>query len=111
MFKKLVYIASPYSKGDNFVNTQLQIKTANKLLDYGFIPISPLMNSVWYNMQKERPWDIWMQIDYELILKCDYLLRLEGESKGADLEVEFAKKNNIPVVYYLDCFNPKLNLK
>jgi len=97
--KKFVYIASPYTKGDQFVNVQRQIDIANRLLDEGFIPISPLMNSVWFNMQRERSWDFWMEMDYQLIDKCDYLLRLNGESVGADKEVAYAIAHD-KVVYF-----------
>jgi hypothetical protein len=37
-----------------------------------------------------------------LILKCDAVLRLPGESKGADTDVCIARKNNINVFYSLD---------
>ena len=100
--KKFVYISSPYTLGDNFVNVNRQIQTGNELIDLGFIPLSPLLNSVWYHMQKERAWDIWMDIDYALLDKCDILLRLPGESKGADLEVTYAQEQGIPVHFNID---------
>ena len=99
MNKKFIYIASPYTIGDNFVNTQRQIKCANDLYDIGCIPISPLLNSVWCNMQKERDYDFWMKVDYSLIDKCDALVRLYGESKGADLEVQHAQEKGIPIFF------------
>jgi hypothetical protein len=37
-----------------------------------------------------------------LILKCDAILRLPGESKGADADVCIARKNNIAVYYSLE---------
>ena len=94
---KKVYIASPYTIGDNFVNLQRQIDAGNALLDRSYIPISPLCNSVFYNMQKERTWEVWMEIDYKLIEDCDALLRLPGKSTGADLEVQHAQRLHIPV--------------
>ena len=102
MIKKFVYIASSYTKIDNFVAVQRQIKVGNQLLDLGVIPISPLLNAVYYHAQKERDWEFWMDIDYSLIDKCDALLRLEGESKGADLEVIHAKEKSIPVYFGLE---------
>ena len=48
-------------------------------------------------MQKERDWTIWMAIDLELLSKCDALIRLPGDSKGADIEVDYAMANGIPV--------------
>lgn len=103
--KCLVYIASPYTKGDNFVNVQRQIEFGNNLLDKGYVPFSPLINSVHYHAQKEREYDTWLEIDFNWILKCDALFRLDGESKGADMEVAFAKKNNIPVFTDMECLS------
>jgi hypothetical protein len=37
-----------------------------------------------------------------LILKCDAVLRLAGESKGADEDVRIAVQNNIPVYFSLE---------
>lgn len=46
-----------------------------------------------------RPYQDWIKIDLEWVKKCDCLLRLEGESKGADGEVELAKSLNKPIFY------------
>ncbi len=100
--KKHIYIASPYTKGDQFCNVQKQISCANNLIDKGYIPFSPLLMSVYLHAQIERDWQTWMDIDYSWVEKCDGLLRLEGESKGADAEVEYAKKIGIPVFYDID---------
>jgi len=94
---KFVYIASPYTSIDNFIAVQKQIEAANFLIDNGFVAISPLLNSVLLNMQKERDWTTWIAIDLELLSKCDALIRLPGESKGADIEVDYARLNGIPV--------------
>ena len=103
--KCFVYIASPYTKGDTFVNVQRQIEFGNDLIDKGYVPVSLLLNVVHYYAQKEREYDTWLEIDYNWILKCDALFRLEGESKGADLEVAYAKKNNIPVFTDMECLS------
>jgi hypothetical protein len=42
-----------------------------------------------------------MQLDFEKIKRCDVLLRLSGESSGADREVDFALSINKMVVYDL----------
>jgi hypothetical protein len=49
-----------------------------------------------------RPYQDWIKFDLDWILKCDYLLRLDGESKGADDEVGFASEHNIPVFYQIE---------
>lgn len=37
-----------------------------------------------------------------LIERCDAILRLPGESKGADNDVKLARERGIPVYYHLD---------
>jgi hypothetical protein len=37
-----------------------------------------------------------------LIERCDAILRLAGESKGADNDVKLAKERGIPVYYHID---------
>jgi hypothetical protein len=96
----MVYIASPYTKGDNFVNVQRQITTAIELLQHdGIIPFSPLLNSVFVNMQHEFAYDKWLEADFVYLSRCDVLLRLSGESSGADKEVAKARELGKPVFY------------
>ena len=95
-----IYIASPYTIGDTAVNVKLQIDTADKIIGMGMAPFAPLM-SHFQHMHHPRPYQDWMKLDFHWIEKCDILLRLGGESKGADEEVEHATKLGIPVVYNL----------
>ena len=93
-----VYIASPYTLGDVAVNVKKQIDMANKLMDWGFAPFVPLY-SHFQHMVHPRPYRDWIKLDLEWVRSCDCVLRLEGESKGADGEIAFAKKLDIPVYY------------
>ena len=52
--KCFVYIASPYTKGDNFVNVQRQIEFGNDLIDKGYVPVSLLLNVVHYLLRKKE---------------------------------------------------------
>jgi nucleoside 2-deoxyribosyltransferase len=102
MKKKIkVYIASPYTLGDVAVNVKRQIDCANELMDNGFVPFVPLY-SHFQHMFHPRPYTDWIEIDLVWVESCDCLLRLDGESKGADGEVEYAIKLGIPVYYSLD---------
>ena len=98
---KKVYLASPYTKGDVAVNVKRQLDCANDLMDLGFLPFAPLY-SHFQHMAHPRPYEEWLKMDLEWIKVCDYLLRLDGESKGADIEVRFALDNNIPVFYDIE---------
>lgn len=98
---KKVYIASPYTKGDVAVNVKVQIDMADKLMDNGFIPFVPLY-SHFQHMAHPRDHREWMILDLEWLKVCDYVLRLKGESKGADEEVALAISLNIPIFYSLE---------
>ena len=93
-----VYIASPYTKGDVAVNVKNQLGAANELMDAGFAPFAPLY-SHFQHMAHPRPYEDWMKLDFEWVGVCDCILRLEGESSGADREVELAKELGMQVYY------------
>ena len=101
MGKIKVYIASPYTKGDVAVNVKFQMDIANALMDEGFVPFVPLY-SHFQHMAHPRPYTDWIELDLEWIPFCDCLLRLGGESSGADGEVNHAEENHIPVYWSLD---------
>ena len=96
-----VYIASPYTIGDTAVNVKIQLDTVDKLMNLGFAPFAPLY-SHFQHMAHPRPYHNWLAIDLEWVSTCDYLLRLPGESNGADIEVAHAKKLNKPVFYSIE---------
>jgi hypothetical protein len=101
MNKKIVYISSPYSIGDVKENVRQGFLVADRLLELGFLPYPPLYTHYWDEITS-RSWDEWMLIDREWILKCDCLLRVPGKSIGADMEVEWAKENGIPVYFSIE---------
>lgn len=91
-----VYIASPYTVGDVGVNVKRQIDTAHELLDKGFSPYAPLL-AHFLHIARPRAYDEWVLLDDEWLEVCDAVLRLPGESKGADREVALAKELSIPI--------------
>lgn len=99
--KYLVYIAGPITKGDKMENLAQAIKAWNQVADHPLLcPVCP-HTSILAEMTKARPHEDWMAIDLPILSKCDFLLRLPGESKGADQEVKFAESNGIPVVHHI----------
>jgi len=96
-----VFISSPYILGDTAVNVKRQIDMANELMDAGFSPYVPLL-SHFQHMSHPRPYEDWTRNDLAWLEVCDCVLRLDGESKGADLEVEYAVKLGIPVFFNLE---------
>ncbi len=93
-----VYIASPYTIGDAAENVRRQIDCANVLMNKGFAPYAPLTSHL-HHIVHPRSHENWMKQDLEWVKACDCLLRLSGESKGADIEVKYAKDIGIAVYY------------
>ena len=96
-----VYIASPYTKGDVAVNVRNSFLVADELLAYGFCPFPPLYSHFWHFLSP-KPYQTWLELDKLWVLKCDALLRMPGESSGADSEVAFARENGIPVFFSIE---------
>jgi hypothetical protein len=92
------YIASPYRKGDMALNVKRQMDTADELMNAGFCPFTPLLTH-FQHIAHPRPESDWLEQDREWVLVCDALLRLPGESVGADGEVDLAFKRGIPIFY------------
>jgi hypothetical protein len=93
-----VYVAGPYTKGDVAVNVRDAIIATNELLDLGYIPYCPHLSHFWH-LVTPRPYEDWLAIDMEWLRECDTVLRLDGESSGADLEVAEAKILGMEVYY------------
>jgi hypothetical protein len=98
---KTVYIASPYTKGDVAVNVRNSFLVADELVRLGFVPFPPLFSHFWHFLSP-KPYETWITLDREWVLRCDCLLRMGGESGGADAEVDLAAENKIPVFYSID---------
>lgn len=97
---KTVYIASPYTKpeGKQEENTLESFRIASELIDLGFTPYAPLW-SHYLDIHHPKDYKTWLDLDFEWLEKCDCVLRLPGESSGADQEVKLAEKLGIPVFY------------
>jgi len=93
----IVYIAGPYT-GDVVENVRNAVHAAEQVIEMGYVPYIPHLSMLWH-LIAPHPVEFWYKYDLKFLAKCDCLLRLVGESTGADNEVEFAKKNGIPVYY------------
>ncbi len=111
----LILIAGPYRSGTNN-EPELIKKNLDKLeamalpiFNKGHVPMIgewvalPLLKLA----ESENPGDeIWDQIQYpvahRLLEKCDAVLRIQGESKGADQDVKIAKQRGLKIYYHVD---------
>lgn len=111
----LILIAGPYRSGTNdnqeLIDQNLARLEAVALPIFrkGHVPMIgewvalPLLNLAGSKKLGDEIWDeIQYPVAHRLLHKCDAVLRIEGESKGADKDVEIAKELGIPVYYSLD---------
>lgn len=95
---KRIYIAGPYTNGDVAINVKTAIDAAEALTAKGWAPFVPHLTHFWH-MLHPHEYQFWIRQDLEWLKVCDALVRLPGESAGADTEVLFAQSRHIPVYY------------
>lgn len=98
---KKIYVAGPYSKGDVAVNVKTAMDVANQLIEMGYAPYCPHLTH-FLHINNHQPYEKWLELDNQFIPCCDAVLRIPGESSGADKEVELAISLNIPVFFTID---------
>lgn len=102
-----VFISSPYT-GNEEENVHIQQECANVLINLGYCPFIPLL----YHYQEAKypqPYEVWLDLCKAWISSCSIVLRLPGNSSGADREVAHAQKLGIPVVYSIEELNELIN--
>ena len=89
--KPLIYIAAPYSTGDQVANAREAMRVGQLLWDTGLVvPFIPHLNVAWH-LAFPHPVEYWYAYDLAFMPHCHALLRLHGESSGRpDAEVEAA---------------------
>ncbi|WP_422861466.1 DUF4406 domain-containing protein [Flagellimonas sp. W118] len=117
----MILIAGPYRSGTNNdpklmqENLERLESMALPLFRMGHMPIIgewlalPLLKLAG---AKEPGDKVWEEIQYpaahRMLLKCDAVLRIEGESKGADEDVRVARENGLKIYFNLEDV-PKAN--
>ncbi|MEL1254481.1 DUF4406 domain-containing protein [Flavobacterium sp. DGU38] len=111
----LILIAGPYRGGTNDDPKLIQQNldkleaVALPLFRKGHMPVIgewlalPLLHLAGSKRIGDSVWDeIQYPVAHRLLEKCDAVLRLEGESKGADNDVRIAKEKGLKVYYNLE---------
>ena len=93
----IIFVAGPYSGGDTAQNVRRAIDRGMQLNDQGHYAVIPHLSHFLHIIEK-RPYEYWMALSHIIVPKCDKLIRLPGESPGADREVDFAKISGVEVV-------------
>lgn len=96
--RPVIYIAGPYTNPDPVENTHKAVRFANHLLSSGMAyPLVPHLSMLWHTICP-RPYEDWLEIDLAHMARCDGVIRLPGQSTGADDEVRIARERGMPVL-------------
>ena len=111
----LILIAGPYRSGTNDDAVLMQKNldrlesVALPLFRLGHIPMIgewvalPLLHLAGSKKPGDAAYEeILYPVAQRLLTKCDAVLRLEGESKGADEDVRIAKERGLKIYYHLE---------
>lgn len=97
----IIYISSPYTIGDVCENVRAACMAGDEILGKGHTPFIPHLTHLWHIISP-KPYNIWLELDMNLMSMCDAVLRLPGESRGADLEIKQAREWCMPVYFKLE---------
>lgn len=103
-----IYIAGPYTAPSNSeiqANVNRAIDVAIKVYKKGHFPYLPHLTH-WIDLRSKETdqglkWEDYIEMDRIWLESCDALLYLSN-SKGADIELEHAKKQGKKIFYNLD---------
>lgn len=91
-----IYVAGPMAKGNFSSNMRMAIDAARDLMAKGHHPFVPHLH--WYiDLIHPKPPEEWLDLDKVWLLQCQGLLRLPGDSVGADIEVAWAKDHGLEI--------------
>lgn len=93
-----VYIAGPFSS-DPAGNTVRACEVADTLRLEGYHPFVPHVACDWAAKSKQGGYEAAMDECMYWLAKCELVLRIPGDSPGADREVERARFLAIPVYF------------
>ena len=97
-----VYIAGPYTQGDPVENVRRAIRAAERVIASGHHPYVPHLNHLWH-LISPHSWEYWMTLDLAFLPACDCMIRLPGESVGADRETR-AAAGLMPIYYSVEAW-------
>ena len=96
-----VYVAGPLTKGDRYENVHAGIMAGRELIRRGFAPFIPHLTH-FADPNDSLGWETWLEVEEAWLAQANAVLRLPGESAGADREVDFALLHYIPVFGDID---------
>lgn len=101
--RKTVYLAAAYTKGDVALNVRAALLAADRIWRAGHVVIVPHLCHFWH-LVIPHPYEDWIRLAGAWLELCDVVVRLPGDSDGADGEDLRARELGIPVYYSVDEF-------
>jgi hypothetical protein len=95
--RKRIYISGPITKGNRSVSFFQAAEAQRRLMENGYAVLNPML-SIMHPDGNNIPYEDWIESDLAYVAVSDFVLRLPGESKGADIETKFAREHGIEVV-------------
>ena len=96
---KVIYLSGPITKGNRNQHFYRSCELQRALMQNDYAVINPMLSivmpSAW---QPDMPHELWLKMDLEIISRCDMVIRMPGESVGADEEIARAVLLGLPVV-------------
>jgi hypothetical protein len=102
--RTLVYVAGPYTDMHP-AGIERNIKKAEeasiRLVRAGFDVITPHKNTAGYEKYADITYEYWLDMCLNILARCDMLYVMKGSrlSRGVGMEVEFARKHNIGIIF------------
>lgn len=86
-----IYVAGPLTTGHTPTNIRRAVEVADRLVELGHAPYVPHLTYFWHLISPHK-YDWWLKLDKKWLAACDAILRLPGESPGAEKEIRWAKE-------------------
>lgn len=99
--KLRIYLSGPITKGNRSLSFYQAAEAQRLLMLEGHAVLNPML-SIMHPDGMNIDWQTWIDSDLEWVAVADAIVRLPGESKGADIETAFAREHGIPVLMVED---------
>lgn len=98
--RPVLYVAGPYTRPDPVINTHGACRVGTIIAEQtNWIPLVPHITLLWHAVTP-RPIDFWYDLDLNHMEICDAVVRLPGDSSGADAEMAHADEVGLTVIKF-----------
>lgn len=99
----ICYISGPISKGNRADNLFQTMPAHAALMQAGVAVVNPMLTMLLdFAWSSDFPHGLWLSQDYKVVERVDCVLRMPGDSLGADGEVEHALAHGKRVFYSVE---------